>query len=181
VLSSRAAKPYARALFEIAKERGLTAEIGAELDRVAAAVREAAPLREVLARPWIAAPAKRAMTAELATRIGLSTVVRDFIALVAAQGRIGELEAIAVTYRDLVDTDLGRVRARVRTAVPLSDPERATLAARLARELGVREAMLDENVDPTMLGGFVAEVGSVVFDGSLNGQLARLKERLAGA
>jgi F-type H+-transporting ATPase subunit delta len=181
VQTSRAAKPYARALFSIAKERGQTAEIGAELDRAATALREAPEVGVILARPWIAAPAKRAIAAEIASRTGLSALVRDFLALVAAQGRLGELEAIAGTYRDLVDADLGRVRARVRTAVPLSETERRTLATRLARELGAHEAILEESVDPNVLGGFVAEIGSLVLDGSLNGQLARVKERLVSA
>jgi F-type H+-transporting ATPase subunit delta len=70
------------------------------------------------------------------------------------------------------------VRVRVRTAVPLSDEERRTLSSRLQRALGGNELILEETVDRGLLGGFVAESGSYVVDGSLVGQLARMRERL---
>jgi F-type H+-transporting ATPase subunit delta len=78
-----------------------------------------------------------------------------------------------------VDKDLGRVRARVRTAVPLTDDERRTLSVELAQALGDRQAVLEEVVDRAMLGGFIAESGTAVRDGSLEGQLDRMRHRLA--
>jgi F-type H+-transporting ATPase subunit delta len=65
----------------------------------------------------------------------------------------------------------------VRTAVALGDQDRAALAARLGAAVG-KTVVIDERVDPSLLGGFVAEVGGLVADGSLDGQLARIKERL---
>jgi F-type H+-transporting ATPase subunit delta len=63
--------------------------------------------------------------------------------------------------------------------VALTDAERTTLASRLGQALGGKQVALEEVVDQNLLGGFVAEIGSVIVDGSLDGQLARLKERLA--
>jgi F-type H+-transporting ATPase subunit delta len=143
---------------------------------------------EVLARPWIPAQVKRAVAAEVATRAGASPLVRDFLALVARQGRGAHLEAMVAVLRELVDQEHGRVRARVRTAVALTEDERNALRQRLARALAahdgpgggpVREVVLEESVDDTLLGGFVAEVGSMIVDGSLTGQLARIRSRLA--
>ena len=99
--------------------------------------------------------------------------------LVAVQGRADHLGAIAETYRTLLDTERGRVRARVRTAVPLTEADRAALGARLGRALGGKQVVIDEVVDRNLLGGFVAEIGSLNVDGSLDGQLARLRQRLA--
>jgi F-type H+-transporting ATPase subunit delta len=73
----------------------------------------------------------------------------------------------------------GRVRARIRTAVPLTDDERQTLITKLAHALGRRHVALEEVVDPTMLGGFLVESGSLVLDGSLEGQLDRMRHLLA--
>src|SRR2546425_447277 len=106
-------------------------------------------------------------------------IVDDFIALVARQGRADHLETIAAAYRDLVDEDLGRVRARVRAAVPLTPSEHERLQQRLGRTLDGKQVLLEEHVDDRLLGGFIAEVDSFIVDGSLDGQLARLKERLA--
>jgi F-type H+-transporting ATPase subunit delta len=179
VKSSAAAKSYAKALFSLAKERGQTDAIAGELDQARTLLAGAAALRVVLARPWVATAAKRAVAAEVATRAGLSPLARDFLVLVVTHGRLEHLDAMATEYRDLADADLGRVRARVRTAIALTGDERRALAARLAREVGGQTVLVGEEVDPTLLGGFVAEVGSLVLDGSLDGQLARLRERLA--
>ncbi len=176
--SAAAAKSYAKALFDLAKERGLTDQVARDMSRIVALFDESADLRAVLARPWLGAATKRATAAAVVERADLSPLVRDFVALVAARGRAEILDTIADAYRDLVDADAGRVRAKVRTAVALTTDERRVLSERLARELGAREVILDEVIDPDLLGGFVAEVGSLVVDGSLNGQLARLAERL---
>jgi F-type H+-transporting ATPase subunit delta len=119
------------------------------------------------------------MAAEVARRLGVSALVRDFFALVAARGRANGREGMAAAYQGLLDADAGRARARVRTAVALSEEERRALAARIGRELGGKEIVLEEVIDPQLIAGFVAEIGSFVLDGSVNGQLARMRERLA--
>jgi F-type H+-transporting ATPase subunit delta len=180
VKGSRAvAKSYAKALFELATERGQAEPVGEELARLAALVTESPELATFISRPWVAASVKRAAAVDVATRSGFSALARDFFALVVMRGRGDHLAAIAGAYRDLVDAAAGRVRARVRSTVPLGDAERRTLSSRLGRELGGKQVLLDETVDQSLLGGFVAEVGSLVLDGSLDGQLARLKSRLA--
>src|SRR5262249_15744958 len=100
------------------------------------------------------------------------------LALVAAQGRADHLGAIALAYRGLLDTEQGRVRARVRTAVPLTEGDRSALSARLSRALGGKQVIVEEVLDKNLLGGFVAELGSLTVDGRMNGQLSRLRERL---
>ena len=113
----------------------------------------------------------------LAKQAGCGKLVQDFVALVAARGRLDHLAAIAAAYRDLTDADLGQVRAQVTTAVALTDAEKTQLSSHLQAELG-RRIILEESVDTNLLGGFVARVGSLILDGSLDGQLARMRERL---
>jgi F-type H+-transporting ATPase subunit delta len=177
----RAAAPYAKALFALAKERNQTELVGRELDDMAATFESDQDLRDFLARPWIPATAKRTLAREVAQRSDLSTLARDFLALVAGNGRGDHLEAIAEKYQKLLDEDLGRVRAHVRTAVPLTEDERGRLSAKVGKLLGGRHVVLTEVVDRAMLGGFVVESGGVVWDGSLEGQLERMRRRLASA
>ncbi|MBI4635296.1 MAG: ATP synthase F1 subunit delta [Candidatus Rokubacteria bacterium] len=173
------ARSYAKALFALARERNETDAVAREVGTVVEVLAGEPELRAFFARPWIAAGARRAAAVEIATRLGVSPLVRDFLALVASKGRAGHFEAMAAAYRDLLDAAEGRVRARVRTAVPLTDDARSTLARRLGQTLGSTQVVLQEEVDAQLLGGFVAEIGSVIVDGSLDGQLARLRERLA--
>jgi F-type H+-transporting ATPase subunit delta len=177
--SQGAARSYAKALHDLARERQQAEPVGAELAQAAELVRTDAALAHFFARPGISGAAKRAAAAEIAQRLGVSTLVRDFLGLVAAQGRADVLPEISDAYRALVDADLNRARARVRVSVPLTDAERSALATRLGAALGGKQVAVEDVVDPALLGGFVAEIGSLVVDGSLDGQLARLKERLA--
>ena len=120
---------------------------------------------------------RRAAALTLAQQAGCGKLVQDFVALVAERGRLDHLAAIVAAYQDLADAALGRVRAQVRTAVALTDAEKDQLARRLQTELG-KQIILEETVDTNLLGGFVARVGSLILDGSLDGQLARMRERL---
>lgn len=172
-----AARPYAKALFALAQERSLTDQIARDLEALLEVVRTP-ELEEFFGLPWVSAAAKRAAAGEVATRAGVSPLARDFLILVSGQGRADHLEAIAAGYRELLDLSRGVVRARVRTAVALGEEERAALSTRLGQALDGKRVLLEESVDPELLGGFVAEIGSVIVDGSLDGQLARLRERL---
>ncbi len=180
-ISAAVVKPYARALHDLAKERGQADAVGRDLGAMVEVIDRDAELRDFFDRPWVSRGAKRAAALDVATRLGLSPLVRDFVGLVARQGRAAHLGAIAQAYRDLVDADAGRVRARVRTAVPLTEAERDALRARLGERMGAREVILEEELDRNLLGGFVAEIGTYIVDGSLDGQLARIEERLVRA
>jgi len=173
------ARSYARALFELARERDERDTIGRDLAALAEVLTQEPALLSTLARPWIPAGAKRHVALELATRLELSPLSRDFLALLAAHGRADHLAAILAAYGVLADEAAGRVRARLRTAVALGEEQRGALARRLGTMLGGREVVLREVVDRDLLGGFVAEVAGVLIDASLDGQLARLQARLA--
>jgi len=173
------ARRYARAVFALAKQDNRVEEIGRELDTIARELDEQAELRAFLGRPWEAPRAKRAAVMNVATLLGVSPLTRDLAGMLAARGRIDGLRQIGQAFTELLDADQGRVRARVRTAVSLTPAERATLASALGRALGGKQVLLEDVVDPGLLGGFVAEIGSLVLDSSIDGQLARMRERLA--
>ena len=173
------ARSYGKALFELATERDQVDAIGRELDAIAAQFAAEPQFHAFFARPWVTSAAKRNVAIELATRLQVSKLTQDFLALMAAHGRADHLEAIVAAYRELQDEAAGRVRARVRTAVPLTDADRSALASRLSRALGGKQVVLEEVADRELLGGFVAEVGSLLVDASLDGQLARMHRRIA--
>ncbi|HXA96857.1 MAG TPA: ATP synthase F1 subunit delta [Candidatus Dormibacteraeota bacterium] len=172
------AKRYAKALYELAHESGGAEAIERELEQVAEVCESDPAVSGVLTRPWIKPADRRAVAAAVAQKLGARKLVQDFVGLVADRGRADHLREIVAAYRNLVDAGLGRVRAQVRGAVALTDAEKQQLSARLERALGKR-IILEEQVDATLLGGFVAQIGSLILDGSLDGQLARMRQRLA--
>jgi F-type H+-transporting ATPase subunit delta len=172
------ARRYAKALHLIARETGTMPAVGDELARFLERFEGDAHLHDVLTRPWIKGVDRRAIAVAVAEGEGCGALVRDFVGLLAERGRMDHFTEIMASYRNFVDEDLGQARATVRTAAPLTDPEKRELGRRLEGALGTR-ILLEERVDPTLLGGFVAQVGSYIVDGSLDGQLARMRERLA--
>jgi F-type H+-transporting ATPase subunit delta len=172
------ARRYAKALHSLAREAGSTTQVGEDLERFLEAFDQQAEAHDVLTRPWIKGGDRRAIAQALADKAGCAKTMRDFVGLVAERGRMDHLPEIARAFRALTDEDLGQARASVRTAAPLTEPERRELGERLGRAIGKR-IILEERVDPALLGGFVAQVGSYILDGSLDGQLARMRERLA--
>jgi len=172
------ARRYAKAIYDLARESGETEAIGRELDEVVAAIEGDTQARDVLIRPWIKPPDRRGVAAAIAQKAGARKLVQDFLGLIAERGRADHLPEITVAYRALIDAELGRARAHVRTAVPFTEAERQQLAARLERALG-KHILVEEQVDSTLLGGFIAQVGSLILDGSIDGQLARMRQRLA--
>ena len=176
--SHRAARSYAKALHDLARERGQAEPVGTELASVVEAVRGDAALQNFFARPGVSPAVKRGAADEIAQRLGVGQLVRDFLGLVAAHGRGDLLPEIGDAYGALVDASLNRARARVRSTVPLTEAERTALATRLGRALGGKQVTIDDVVDKNLLGGFVAEIGSQIMDGSLDGQLAKLRDRL---
>lgn len=171
------ARRYAKALHAAAAEAGAGEAAGRELAAFLDVFQANRQAVDVLARPWIKPGDRRAAALALAQQSECGKLVQDFVALVAERGRLDHLAAIVAAYHDLTDAALGRVRAQVRTAVALTDAEKDQLALRLQTELG-KQIILEETVDTNLLGGFVARVGSLILDGSLDGQLARMRERL---
>ena len=113
------------------------------------------------------------MLRALTTRLGASRTVANFFGYLVDRRRLIDFESIYEEYGRLADAAAGRVRAKVVSAVRLRDDQRERLRRALAARTG-KQVELEEGVDPSLLGGAVASVGGVVFDGSLRTQLAQL-------
>jgi F-type H+-transporting ATPase subunit delta len=175
--SKSTATRYAKALFAVAREANAVEAVGRELTAFRETFDAQPEIQAVLLRPWLKPVERRGVAQAVAERAGAGKTVRDFVALVAERGRMDHLGEMVGAYRDLEDAAQGRVRAQVRTPSPLGEEDRRRLAAGLRAQLG-KEVLLEEAIDRSLLGGFVAQIGSLVVDGSLDGQLARLRERL---
>jgi F-type H+-transporting ATPase subunit delta len=108
---------------------------------------------------------------------GGSQTIRNFFAFLIEQRRLVAFDAIHDEFNRLADEAAGRVRAEVRSANPLRDEQRARLVDALARRTG-KNIELTVHVDPSLIGGAIATVGGLVFDGSLRTQLSQLRSTL---
>jgi F-type H+-transporting ATPase subunit delta len=172
------AKRYARALFALASEKGKVEAIGEELGRAVGAFGDE-KLAAVARSAAVDMSAKREIARQVAARLGVSHLVASFLGLLAERNRLGFLEAIGERYGRLVDESLGRVRARIVSARPLSDADRQRITKLFEEKTG-KKVLAELEVDPDLLGGVLVEVGGRVYDGSVRTQLETIKSALAG-
>ena len=176
--SRAAAKRYARALFDVARAETLDLEqVGREIADVATLVSANDALQRMVANPAIPAARKRAVFEQLLARAPLSPTVSRLLLLLADRDRLSLLPELNEAYQLRLMDHQQVVRAEVTTAVPLPPDRADALQQGLARSTG-RRVQLNVRVDPAIVGGAVAKIGSTVYDGSVTTQLARLKQQL---
>jgi F-type H+-transporting ATPase subunit delta len=172
---------YARAFAEVAESARLDANAAQQqMSDFAQTLAGSNELREILENPSIEMAAKLKVLDEIARRIAMFPQVRNFIAVILEHQRLTELDEILTEYKQVVDEHAGATEARITSARPLNQEDRAQLEAQIAKLAGERvHARYAE--DATLLGGAVVEIGSTVYDGSVRAQLQQLKQRLVNA
>ncbi|HTY56307.1 MAG TPA: ATP synthase F1 subunit delta [Candidatus Binataceae bacterium] len=175
--SARVAKRYARALLELAAEQGHLEDWGAELERLARIVASPELARALTSPELQQAQRVEAMT-KIAERLELSFPLRSFAAVLARHGRIDAAEAISEAYQSLLDERLGRARGQLSFASQPSDDEVARVVAGLEGLVG-KKVLVTVKVNPSLLGGVVAEIGGKIYDASLETRLQEAQRRLS--
>lgn len=180
MITASVARRYARALLSLGVEEGRHEQYGDELELVLNALKESREVAHILANPGFTLQQRHAAVEALASALRLSPLLVNFLRLLVDRQRSGDLPAIARAYRALLDQQVGRVRATVISAQPLSDGELSRLREAIARSTG-RNIMLQAKTDPALIGGVVTQVGATLLDGSLRTQLERMREELKRA
>lgn len=188
--SRTAALRYARALFDVAvkenQPRGASAQTAAlqiieeQLAFFVDLLEQYPVLAKVLLNPAVPAPRKRAAVAELVRQAELTGSVAKLLALLAARDRLVLLPELLAAYRQRVLDYHKILRVVVTTPTPMSADRAKAIERGLAQATG-RTVTLVARVDPTLIGGVVTRIGGTVYDGSLAGQLERMRDRLERA
>ena len=171
------AKRYATALVELAHEKNLVDKTRADLAAFAAAVDGQASLQKLFSSPAFTPDAKKAVIAELAGKLGLERTTKRFIEYLAETGRIRYFREVQQVFEDILAERQNRARAMLTTAAPLAAGEVAEIKKQLEAVTG-KQVEIDAKVDPALIGGARAQLGSVIYDGTISSQLGRMRERL---
>jgi F-type H+-transporting ATPase subunit delta len=176
-LAGSIARRYARALFAIGVDQRNFEALGKELESLAALWNEATEMRQSLSNPIFKSSQKRAILQALLPRVAPTREVQSLAFLLLERGRIAALPAIARAYQEMCDDKLGRARAVVKSARPLDGATENEIRRALERRTG-RSVIVTAQVDPTLLGGIVAQVSGLVLDGSLRARLGALSSKI---
>jgi F-type H+-transporting ATPase subunit delta len=175
------ASRYARALVEVVLEQKIEpATVTQQVNDMVAAVSESDQLRMVWESPAIPAEQKRRLLDAIAGQSGTLRPVRNFFAVLIDHGRIPMLAQIARQFETELNTQLGFVEAEVTSSRPLSSEEKQGLESQVATITG-KKVRARYSTNPELLGGALVRVGSTIYDGSIRGQLQKLKEQLSNS
>lgn len=178
---SALASRYARALVEVVAAPGSPSDpaaVLAQLREVGQVIAGSAELRTALLSPAVSPSRKRDIVEKILAPLGLDRQSRNFLFVVIDHRRVSELPAIVDAFEAMLDDRLGFVRADVLSARNLDGSQQAGLANEISRMTG-RKAKLKFSIEPALIAGVVARVGSTVYDGSVRGQLDKLRLKLA--
>ncbi|MBI4463973.1 MAG: ATP synthase F1 subunit delta [Acidobacteria bacterium] len=134
-------------------------------------------LRTLFTTPAIATARKKAVMGEIASTLGLDPLTKNFLIVVIDHDRMPLLEEIVEAFETLLDQRLGIAVAEITTARPLEEIEKQELAEALRARTG-KQVRMNFVLDPSLLGGVMARVGSSIYDGSVRGILERLRTEL---
>jgi F-type H+-transporting ATPase subunit delta len=173
---------YARALVDVvagAQGGSDPHRVTAQLRDFEAVLEQNAELKILFATPAIPAAKKRAVLAALAPSLGLEPVTQNFLNVLLQHDRAPLLGEMVEAFELLLNERLGVVVAQITSARALEESERQELAAALRARTG-KQVQMNFALDPTLIGGVLAQVGSTIYDGSVRGQIERLRSELAG-
>jgi len=172
---SVAAKRYATALIDVLYPE---AEAGLhQLQNFASLFADQPDARGFLENPAMAGDRRNRLLKEISDALGFDRRVANFVNILSDRGRLPLLEEIIDEYQTLLDQRMGIARARVTAAHPLDAVQQRELIDRLEQITG-KQVRMEVAIDPSLIGGVIAQIGSTVYDGSVRQQLQAFKGRL---
>jgi len=172
VAASRYAKALLDVLYPSKSEKGRE-----QLGQFASVLSEQTDARMVLENPTIATERRRDLLNRIGEALALEPPVRNFLGLLIDRNRLDLLAEITATYETLLDERLGVVKARVTSALELDSKQKDQVVTRLEALTG-KKVRMEVSVDPSLIGGLVAQVGSTIYDGSIRQQLETFRNTL---
>jgi len=173
------AKRYARALYDLGKEEGLQDKFLGDMEAVVSILSQNEEFRAIMESPLYDIVLKRRIMGEIVGKIKLSKYIENFLGILLEKDRFVHLDAILDSYRQIVDEASGKVRASVTSATELDKTQLERIANTL-KKIVKKEVDLDVSIDPKLIGGMIAEVEGMIYDGSVKTQITRLKQSLKG-
>lgn len=176
--SGSIARRYARALIALGQEGGNTDAYAGELESFAGVMDVGdGQLRAALTNPGLSTLERKAVLDHVLEKVKLTKDVGNFLRLLVDKNRLNEFDGIVKFYGEMADELAGRARAVVTTASELDDAMRKTVQDALEASTG-KTVEIDFKVDPSLIGGMVAQVGDISYDASVRARLEDIQSTL---
>lgn len=168
------ARPYASALFDLARDADSVSAVETSLDSFVTLVDASDDFSSFLQSPLISADVKSSAVDAIVAKAKAPELVANFVRMVARNERLFALTTIIAAFKDLAAKERGEVSADVTSAAPLSKEQLKSLADTLKKKIG-KTVTLNTHVDSDLIGGLLVKVGSQMIDSSLRTKLSAMK------
>lgn len=172
------AKRCAKSFIELGQEAKRYKEIGNDLRDISAVFAGNPELRRFAINPMHKLEDRHGLIGKVADAVGVSDVVKQFLAILTETGGIGIIEEICAAYSKMEDELAGRIKVKIESAVDLNE-DRINEIKRKLNEAIKKEIILTVEKNPALIGGLVFRIGNTILDGSIKTQLERVRERIA--
>ena len=176
-MSSSTTSRYARALAEVAVESQRESRVQEELSSLAELLASHKELRDTLTNPAISFSAKRGIVEGIGRSASLEPMIVNFVLVLLEHARIHQFQEAVEAYDDVLDEFNGVLRAHVVSSEELKEDVCGDIGE-VATSLTGKEVKIDYEVDEALIGGFKLQIGSTIFDGSLQNQLDEIRRCL---
>ncbi len=175
---SKATKRYAGALLALADDKGQVDKVAKDIAALASTIEGSEELSLALSNPLLPRNQVASALDLIVTKTGAGNLVKNFVGLVAKNGRAKELSSMALAFSEELAARRGEVLAEVISARELSISQINALTDALSKEMGSK-VQIEPKIDASILGGLIVRVGSKMIDSSLKSKLQKLKLSLS--
>lgn len=170
---------YAKALLDVAREQNKADDLFNQLISIQELFQSSEALNILLTDPAFSASERKKVLDIFAQKLSLDTILQNFLKLLIDRERMSFFDAIVLSYQEQSDDLLQRVRVQIKSVGDLSHEEESRLK-KIVEKMTGKQALLEMQTDPTLLGGVVIKIRDMVFDGSLKNALNQIKENMLG-
>ena len=174
------ATPYAEALLQVTDARSESDDVAAQCKELLALWDSSDSLREAMTSPVLEPAAKKKALTELLSE-QVKPSLMNLLKVLADRQRLAAFDPVLRRFLELYRDSRNISLAHVRSAQALTEAQTASLTAKVQSMVGTGTVEIDLTIDPSLIGGFVVNIGSQVIDASLSGQVRRLGLALAKA
>jgi len=171
------ARRYARAVMELGEASGNLDKMASDLRSLSKAMKDSDELQTVLTNPAIRRNDRRKVLDGLLQRIGAQPHTKNLVYLLLDSERLSSVQGISREVDTMIQAKSGHIAAEITSATPLDAAQLQQITIALEKLSG-KKVDVTKKEDPSLLGGVVAKVGDVVYDGSLRTQLHAIREEL---
>lgn len=175
---STIAKRYANALFQLAQEKQIVADVNADLEEIVKVIETSPELISLLSSPKFSIERKKQIVAEIFANA--NPIVVNTLEFLIDKKRVNEVKSLAEQYKQLAAEAQGSAEATVFSTRGLTDQEKEEISTSFGKLVGKERLTITNVIEPSILGGVRVQIGNYIFDNTVASKLEGLKRTLVG-